>query len=110
MNRYDLDPIALGENRQGPCAQCGTKTEDAICEDCIEKAERRNDAIMNFYAALPEDLQRAFDTADAVFDSGHEVRYSELRYIITSPDKVNSAEFSLHEAIQWCTGFREVLQ
>lgn len=124
---HDLDPYGNGTERTKPCATCGDRTSAADdngkpkCADCMGIQERRNSAILDFHNALPADLQAAFDTADAVFDSGHEVAYlPQLReYSIYDrahspmwlPEIDGAWSFSvpLTQAIQWCIENREVL-
>lgn len=111
---HDLDPYGNGTERTKECATCGDRTSAADdngkpqCADCMGIQERRNSAILDFHNALPADLQACFDTADAVFDSGHEVEFSGGMYRVWFPMEFTDYMW-LEEAIQWCIAHRGVL-
>lgn len=116
------DLLTPPEPRTKPCAGCGDQTPAADdngrpqCADCLGVQERRNAAIMDFYAALPDDLQAAFDTADAVFDSGIGIAPSLNGYriiLLNGEIHINwsgKSTFNLSEIVQWCDENRGMLQ
>jgi len=114
MSGYQINPpIYTGE-----CATCGRVQEDAICEDCTAFMEAQNTAILDFYAALPADLQAAFDPADSIFDGGYQIKkVSKSRQGIKwtaqqvyTNETVSPAYFYCTASlIEWCIQNREVL-
>lgn len=118
MRNHLLDPTAAGEGRTKECKGCGFQTGAAnhagepFCASCMPE-EAASSPIMEFYAALPYGLRRAFDVQTALFNSGHEVSYSDMGYTVSRGDERipfnHCATGPLDKIIKLCIQHREEL-